>query len=289
MKLSRRQLPALAAAALPLPAAAQTESVLRVAMTLSDIPGLGGQPDQGGEGWRFVGCTLFETLVNWDLSSADKPSRMIPGLAQSWAADAADRRRWVFKLRPGVRFHDGSAFNADSLVWNMQKLMDPQAPQYDARQVAQTYGRMNALARVEKVDELTVAIITKEPDAMVPWYFGRIMMSSPAQWEKVGRSWEAFGRNPSGTGPWKFDRLVPRQRLDLLRNADYWDQARVPKTDRLVLLPIPDANTRVPVAPPASATLFVPQAAMIFIFRGLHLRFVPLKMSFHSALAALAL
>ena len=71
------------------------------------------------------------------------------------------------------------------------------------------------------------------------------MLSSPAQWEKVGRSWDAFARNPSGTGPWKFDRLVPRQRLELVRNADYWDTARVPKTDRLMLLPIPDANTRV--------------------------------------------
>ena len=223
MRLCRRQLPGLAAAAPALPAAAQAETVLRVAMTLSDIPALGGQPDQGGEGWRFVGCTLFETLVNWDLSSADRPSRMIPGLAQSWTTDPADRRRWLFTLRAGVRFHDGSAFNADSLVWNMQKLMDPQAPHYDPRQVAQTYGRMNALARVEKVDDLTVAIITREPDAMVPWYFGRIMMSSPAQWEKVGRSWEAFGRNPSGTGPWKFARLVPRQRLELQRNADYWD------------------------------------------------------------------
>jgi len=246
MRMRRRQLGALAgAAALPaVPAEAQAESVLRVAMTLSDIPALGGQPDQGGEGWRFVGCTLFETLVNWDVSRSDRPTRLIPGLAQRWEADPADRRRWTFKLIETARFHDGSPFNADALVWNMQKLMDPQAPQYDTRQVAQTYGRMNTLASVEKLDEFTVVIASKVPDSMVPYYFGRIMMSSPAQWEKVGRSWEAFGRAPSGTGPWKFDKLVPRQRLELVRNADYWDRARIPKTDRLVLLPIPDANTR---------------------------------------------
>jgi ABC-type transport system substrate-binding protein len=245
VSLTRRGLTALAAATLPaLPARAQAETVLRVAMTLSDIPSLGGQPDQGGEGWRFVGCTLFETLVGWDLSRADRPTRLIPGLAESWEAKPEDRRRWVFRLRRGVRFHDGSPFNADSLVWNMRKLMDPQAPQYDARQVAQTYGRMNAIAGVEKRDDHTVVIVTRTPDALVPWYFARIMVSSPAQWEKVGRSWEAFARSPSGTGPWKFDRLVSRQRLELTRNADYWDKARVPKTDRLVLLPIPDANTR---------------------------------------------
>jgi peptide/nickel transport system substrate-binding protein len=122
MTLSRRQLGALAGAAagaLPLaalPAAAQAETVLRVAMTLSDIPYLGGQTDQGGEGWRFAGCTLHETLVNWDVSQADRPTRLIPGLAQSWAADPADRRRWIFKLHQAARFHDGSRFDADALV-----------------------------------------------------------------------------------------------------------------------------------------------------------------------------
>jgi len=247
MRIRRRDLGALAgAAALPaLPAAAQAETVLRVAMTLSDIPNLGGQPDQGGEGWRFVGCTLFESLVNWDLSRADRPTKLIPGLAQSWETDPADRRRWIFKLHPTARFHDGSPFNADAVLWNMQKLTDQAAPHYDARQVAQTFGRMNAFERFEKIDDKTVVMVTKTPDAMVPYYFGRIMISSPAQWEKVGRSWDAFVRNPAGTGPWKFDRVVPRQRLELVKNTEYWDKARIPKTDRLVLLPIPDANTRV--------------------------------------------
>ncbi|MBL6081335.1 ABC transporter substrate-binding protein [Belnapia sp. T18] len=252
--------------------AAPAETVLRVGMTLSDIPSITGQPDQGGEGWRFAGVTLYDSLVGWDLSRTDRASHLIPALALSWAADPADRRRWIFKLRPGVTFHDGSAFDADAVAWNMAKLMDPAAPQYDARQAAQTYGRMNALAGVEVIDPLTVAIITKSPDALVPWYFGRIFFSSPAQWEKVGRSWEAFARAPSGTGPWRFDRIVPRQRLDLVRNPTYWDPIRVPKTDRLVLVPIPDANTRVAAllsnqvdwveAPPPDAASRLRQAGM---------------------------
>ena len=138
--------------------------------------------------------------------------------------------------------------------------------------MAQTYGRMNALARMERVDTLTAAITTHEPDAMVPWYFAQIMISSPAKWERLGRNWEAFGREPSGTGPWKFDRLVPRQRLELVRNADYWDSTRVPKTDRLVPLPVPNANTRVAgllsgqvdwvEAPPPDATARLRAAGM---------------------------
>jgi len=272
--LSRRALFGATAAAplLPSPAVAQAETVLRVAMTIADIPYLGGQPDQGGEGWRFVGVTLCDSLVGWDLTRADRPSGLIPGLALSWEADAADRRRWVFKLRSDVRFHDGSAFNADAVVWNMQKLMDQTAPHFDRRQVAQTFGRMAGIASAEKLDDLTVVITTRAVDALIPYYFARIMMSSPAQWEKVGRSWDAYSRSPSGTGPWKFDRIVPRQRLDLVRNPDYWDKTRVPKTDRLVLLPIPDPNTRVAAllagqcdfieAPPADAAARLRSAGM---------------------------
>jgi len=70
------------------------------------------------------------------------------------------------------------------------------------------------------------------------------VMSSPSQWEKVGRSWDAFVRSPSGTGPWKVERYVPRERLDLVKNDAYWNPARRPKTDRLVLIPMPEATAR---------------------------------------------
>ena len=49
-------------------------------------------------------------------------------------------------------------------------------------------------------------------------------MSSPAQWEKVGKSWDAFARTPSGTGPWKLDKFMPRERAELVPNKDYWDK-----------------------------------------------------------------
>src|ERR1043165_4261845 len=119
-----------------LTAQARAESVLRVGMTLADIPVMNSQPDQGGEGWRFIGVTLFDPLIGWDLSSRDKPSALIPALATEWSTDEGDRTRWTFKLRQGVKFHDGTPFNADAVVWNFDKLMDRNAPQYDSRQVA---------------------------------------------------------------------------------------------------------------------------------------------------------
>ena len=61
--------------------AASAQGTLRIGMTASDIPLTTGQTDQGGEGQRFMGYTVYDALVNWDLSSADKPSDLVPGLA----------------------------------------------------------------------------------------------------------------------------------------------------------------------------------------------------------------
>ena len=67
---------------------------------------------------------------------------------------------------------------------------------------------------------------------------------SPRQYEAVG-NWLDFQRKPAGTGPFKVEKVTPRVSIDLVRNADYWDKARIPKVERMVLMPIPDANTRV--------------------------------------------
>ena len=69
-------------------AAMAQEKVLRIGMTAADIPRTNGQPDQGFEGNRFTGIPMFDALTHWDLSSADKPCVVIPGLATEWAVDA---------------------------------------------------------------------------------------------------------------------------------------------------------------------------------------------------------
>src|SRR5450432_1801923 len=119
------------ASAFALPQIAGAETILRIGMTAADIPRTLGQPDQGFEGNRFTGLTMYDALTMWDLSSADKASAMIPGLATEWAVDDADNKKWTFKLRPGVVFHDGSPFNADAVVWNVEKVLKQDAPQFD--------------------------------------------------------------------------------------------------------------------------------------------------------------
>lgn len=240
----------VAAAALAL-AASSTGAVLaagtlRIGMTASDIPLTTGQTDQGGEGQRFMGYTVYDSLIEWDLSRSDKPSSLVPGLALSWTVDNADKTKWTFKLRDGVKFHDGSAFNADAVVWNLDKLLKQDAPQFDKRQAAQGKSRMPAVASYKAIDPLTLEVTTKTPDATLPYQMSWILMSSPANWEAQGKSWDAVAQKPSGTGPWKIENgFTPRERVELTPNKDYWNGKRVPKLDKLVLIPLPEPNTRV--------------------------------------------
>jgi peptide/nickel transport system substrate-binding protein len=238
---------ALAGFALLASTAASAQGTLRIGMTASDIPLTTGQTDQGGEGMRFMGYTVYDGLINWDLSSFDKPSDIMPGLATSYGVDPADagKTKWIFKIREGVKFHDGSEFDAEAAVWNFDKLLKTDSPQYDQRQSAQGRSRIPAVASYKAVDKYTLEIVTKSPDATLPYQLAWIMMSSPAQWEKLGKSWEAFAKTPSGTGPWKLTVFVPRERAEMAPNKDYWDKPRVPKLDKLVLLPLPEPNARV--------------------------------------------
>lgn len=219
---------------------------LRIGMTASDIPLTTGQTDQGGEGQRFMGYTVYNALIEWDLSKADKPSALIPSLATTWSVDPADQTKWTFKLREGVKFHDGSDFNADAVVWNLDKLLKTDAPQFDQRQSAQGKSRIPAVASYKAVDPTTVEIITKSPDATLPYQISWVVMSSSANWEAQGKSWDKVAQHPSGTGPWKMESgFTPRERAELTPNREYWDEDRIPKLDKLVLIPLPEPNTRV--------------------------------------------
>lgn len=238
---------------------AHAEKVLRIAMTAGDIPRTLGQPDQGFEGNRFTGIPMYDSLTQWDLSKADQASTLIPGLALSWAVDANDKTKWVFRLRPGVKFHDGSAFNADAVVWNVNKVLDKEAVHFDPSQVGVTASRMPTLRSARKIDDMTVELTTAQPDSFLPINLTNLFMASPAHWakkaeavpasvsdkaERAKQAWAAFAADASGTGPFKMSKFVARERLELAKNPDYWDPKRRSKIDKVVMLPLPEANSR---------------------------------------------
>lgn len=256
--LSKFNCVVLAAAAAVCSTHAMAEKVLRIGMTAGDIPRTSGQPDQGYEGNRFTGIPMYDSLIQWDLSSATKPAELIPDLATSWNVEEKDKTKWIFKLRPGVKFHDGSDFNADAVVWNVDKVLNKNAPQYDPAQIGVTAARMPTLVSAKKIDNLTVELTTSQPDSFLPINLTNLFMASPAQWkkkydatsaskdkaERSKEAWTAFAADPAGTGPFKQVKFVPHERLEMVKNPNYWDKKREPKIDRVVLLPLPEASAR---------------------------------------------
>jgi peptide/nickel transport system substrate-binding protein len=226
------------------PAAGHAESVVTVGMTAGDIPATTGNPDQGFEGFRFVGFNLYDGLVLWNLSERDKPSDIKPGLATDWQVDPDNHRRWIFKLRQGVKWHDGCDFTADDVIWNFARVTDKDAPQFLTQQMALSRTYVTNFESVEKIDNYTVAITTKVVESLFPYSMSYLLMVSRCRAEALKYDWAAYANNPSGTGPYRFDRMVPHERLELVPNKDYWDPKRVPKHDRLVLIPMPEAATR---------------------------------------------
>lgn len=237
-------LAALAALGLGLTAPGAQAQTLRIAMTASDIPTVGGIPDNGSEGYRFTGYPIYDALVNWDFSKTDKPADLTPGLATEWKSDPEDSRKWLFKLRKGVKFHDGTDFTADAVIWNFERIFNDKATNYDSAQAAIVRVSLPMLEKYEKLDDDTIVLWTKKPFSPFPYLITRVLFVSPTQFAKVGGKWVDFGRQPAGTGPFKVLKVTQRVSIELARNEDYWDKARVPKLEKLTLIPMPEATTR---------------------------------------------
>jgi peptide/nickel transport system substrate-binding protein len=233
-----------AAFSMSTPGEASAGGTLRVAMTAGDIPVTTGNPDQGFEGYRFVGYNLYDALLLWDLSKSDKPSDIRPGLATSYENDATDHKRWIVHLRRDVTFHDGCKFTADDVVWNFQMRMDQSAPYFSTQQFTYTRAFLTNVKSVSKIDDYTVAFENNFVESLFPYTLSYVLMISPCRAKEVNYDWAQYALHPSGTGPYKFDQFVPHQRLELVPNTAYWDKDRVPKQDRLVLIPMPEASTR---------------------------------------------
>ncbi|UFN48805.1 ABC transporter substrate-binding protein [Roseomonas sp. OT10] len=236
-----------ASLAAPREAVAQGQpGVLRIAMTAADVPTITGMPNNGYEGMRFLGYPVFESLVLWDLSRADVPAPLKPGLAESWAQDPADPKIWRFTLRQGVTFHDGTPFNADAVIWNLDRFLKDGAPQAEPQGAAITRGRLSGMvAGYRKVDDRTVEFTTPRPISYFPYISTVILFASPKSWEDAGRDWAKVAQTgAAGTGPFRITRFTPRQSVELSRFDGYWDVPRRAKLDRVLLLPIPEANTR---------------------------------------------
>jgi peptide/nickel transport system substrate-binding protein len=179
---------------------------------------------------------VFESLV--DVDPHGKPQ---PGLALSWKpiGDTA----WEFALRRGVKFHDGEAFNADTVLFNLDRMFRRNLDKHGIKDVAaatQFDKTLPYVSRWEKVDDFTVRVHTTEP--------------APALWDALGReplvpkAWtikhgvEALNERPVGTGAFKLVEWKRKTHMLLERNDGYWGAP--PLVKRLRLTVIPEASAR---------------------------------------------
>src|ERR1700681_1651564 len=221
------------------------EPTLRIAMTASDIPTATGMPNNGFEGMRFLGFPIFEGMILFDLTKTDQLAALRPGLAEKWEQAPDDKKTWIFHLRKGVKFHDGTDFNADAVIWNLERIFNKDSPQFEPGAVGIMRSRVPILASYKKIDDFTISMTTTQVASYFPWMVPYILSASPASWEKAGHDWAKVAMLPAaGTGPFRITGVVPRQSVTLARNDAYWDPAKKAKVDQIVLLPIPEANTR---------------------------------------------
>ncbi len=155
--------------------------------------------------------------------------RPAPDLATSWSANE-DGTIWTLRLRDGVRFHDGSAFDADDVVYSLARVLDPERDS-PARSV------IAMVDKVEALSPMTVRMTLSSTFADLP-----LQLMDPRLRMIPEGSDESIGRTGIGTGPFKLAKFDADGITVLEANPDYWEGA--PKLERIELIGIPDANTR---------------------------------------------
>jgi len=217
-------------------------NTLIIGMTASDIPVLdtGLAQGQGYEGLRFVANQLYDGLTRFDLTHGDQIPAIVPDLATSWQPNA-DLTSWTFHLRPNVTFHDGTPWNADAAIFNLQRYTDKTSPNFYQELNAQGGLSVQGIKNYSKIDDLTLRINTNGPWSYLPTDLATVYFGSPTAIKAEGN--QGFAEKPVGTGPFKFESVQRGQRLVMDRNENYWNGA--PKVDKVILRPIPDPTARV--------------------------------------------
>jgi peptide/nickel transport system substrate-binding protein len=176
--------------------------------------------------------------VGYDsLLAYDKDLNIVPGLAESW--ENVDENTWEFKLREGVKFHNGKELKAEDVVYSLTLGADATSVDPAAASVA---GFKAAITNVEAVDDYTVRITTDGPDATVPGWFAwsRWSVIAPKDvYDQIEPTVEM-----DGTGPYKLVEYVQNDRLVFERNPDFWGEGQG-CLDRLTLKIIPDEAARI--------------------------------------------
>ena len=198
-------------------------------------------------GWSTYQITyqIFEGLVKEDLTKADASTPpIVPALAESWTV-SPDGLQYTFKLRAGVKFHDGTPFDADAVKFNFERFWDKASPNYYAKTASFVVAYTKWIKAVDVLDPATVRITLTAPN--YEWLrqglqsYGQPLFISPTAVKKYGNAGIAL--HPIGTGPFRFVSRTQGVRTVIERNPDYWGRKAL--LDRVVFRPLQDPATRV--------------------------------------------
>jgi peptide/nickel transport system substrate-binding protein len=172
---------------------------------------------------------LFDGLLE-----RDPDLNLVPLLAESYRS--VSQTIWEFKLRRGIRFHNGETFDAESVKFSLERLIDPRLNLRGA-------SAFSPLSHVEIVDPFTVRVHSKAGWPLLPAVLttGQAAMLPPKYYRN--KEMPYLQKNPVGSGPFKFVRWVKDDRIELEANEQYWRGA--PRIKRLMFKPIPDDAVRV--------------------------------------------
>ncbi len=182
---------------------------------------------------------VYEGLVG-----RDKDFKLVPWLAESWTK--LDNRTWRFRLRSGVKFHDGSPFTADDVVFSLERVLSPNS---------QLKTTVQGVASAKKIDDLTVDFVMKEPNPVLlnHLFSFRIMSKS---WSARNNSLQPqnyrdkedtfASRNANGTGPFMVKERQTDVRTVLVANPRWWNKASPERGNvtEVILLPIKSSAAR---------------------------------------------
>ena len=172
-------------------------------------------------------ANIYETLVR-----RDADLNLHPGLAVSWRA--VDATTWEFRLRQGVRFHNGEPFNAQAVKFSFDRMLDPRTRWPGA-------GALRLIKSVTVADDYTVRFTTERPWPLMPRFLGYYGMIVPPGYLTQNGD-DALVRQPVGTGPYRFVRWVRDDRVELEANPAYWGGR--PRIGRVIFRAIPSESSR---------------------------------------------
>ncbi|HEV8036433.1 ABC transporter substrate-binding protein [Yoonia sp.] len=238
MNLPRRALlAATAATALALSvggAAAQTPENVLIVGQIAEPQALDPAAVTAVNDFRIL-MNMYDGLVRYK----DGTLEVEPALATDWTI-SEDGTVYTFTLREGVTFHDGSAFDAEAVKFNFDRMLDEAHPYHDTGPFPLAFF-FSAVENVEVIDAQNVAFTLNSPYApfLSNLAYPTGLIVSPAAVMEHGAD---FGRNPSGTGAFTFGEWRSNEAVVVQANPDYWDGA--PALETVVFRPITDANTR---------------------------------------------